>query len=61
MKTQMNFEGGVNAKHNGPTASMSEAEAGESKRSVQDFPCEVEPPKARTPRPGAQMNFEFGK
>lgn len=57
MSQQMNFEGGVNKKTTTSTASCAQAEKGESKTSPQQFPCEVPPPKGRTPTPGPQMNF----
>jgi hypothetical protein len=60
MSQQMNFQGGVNKKSTTSTASCGEAEKGESKGSPQQFPCDVPPPKARTPKSGPQKNFPNG-
>jgi hypothetical protein len=57
MSQQMNFEKGVDYKATKNAATCGEAEKGEAKRPVQQFPCDVPPPKGRTPRPGPQMNF----
>lgn len=57
---QNNFEKGVNYKATKNVATAGEAEKGEAKRPVQQFPCKVEAPKGRMPRPGPQMNFPNG-
>lgn len=51
------FEKGVDYKATKKTATMAEAEAGEMKRPVQQFPCSVEAPKGRMPKSGPQKNF----
>lgn len=60
MAQQNNFEKGVNHKSTTSTASCGEAEKGEASSGQMEFKCDVEPPKARKPRPGPQVNFPNG-
>jgi hypothetical protein len=60
MSTQMNFQGGVNAKHTPSTASCAQAEKGETTTPQSEFKSDVTPAKTYKPKPGPQMNFPNG-
>jgi hypothetical protein len=61
MKTQMNYQHGVNKKATTDTASCAEAEKGEAMKQQMEFKCNVTPAKGYKPKAGPQMNFPNGQ